>query len=131
MGYNPEEKKEFAERLKGKTKSFSIGVIKLCESYQRNPTTEIITRQLVKAATSVASNYRAVCRARSDAEFHSKLSVVVEEADESQFWLEVIRESGIKCDQNLLNHLQQEIGEILKINATSRKTVSDSRKKAK
>ena len=58
-------------------------------------TSYIIKKQLISSVTSVAANYRAVCRARSDAEFYSKLCIVVEESDESVFWLELIKESEI------------------------------------
>jgi len=61
----------------------------------RGPEARIISRQLLRSATSAAANYRAVCRARSTADFTSKLGVVLEEADETLFWLELLVDAGI------------------------------------
>ena len=83
-------KMEFAERMKQRTKQFAIDIIKMYKEMPVSDDARILGRQLIKAATSVASNYRAVCRARSDREFFAKLSIVVEEADESIFWMELI-----------------------------------------
>ena len=71
-----------AEELKYRTKQFAILIITFCRSFPKNEEAVIIKRQIIRSATSVAANYRAVCRARSDAEFFSKLSIVVEEADD-------------------------------------------------
>jgi four helix bundle protein len=67
--------------------------IRLCQSLPRSQTSTVITRQLLRSATSVGANYRAVCRARSTADFVSKLGIVLEEADETLFWLELLIES--------------------------------------
>ncbi len=113
-------KMEFAESMKQRTKQFAIDIIKMYKEMPVSDDARILGRQLVKAATSVASNYRAVCRARSDREFFAKLSIVVEEADESIFWMELIEESGIhEIDKGLLI----EANEILAIMARSRKTM--------
>ncbi|MGH9789756.1 MAG: four helix bundle protein [Candidatus Acidiferrales bacterium] len=77
-----------AEELKKRTKQFAIRVIKLFRSLPKTEEARIIGRQLLRSATSVAANYRAVCRARSKPEFIAKLGLVVEEADESALWLE-------------------------------------------
>ncbi len=116
---------DFAETFKKRTKKFAIDIIFL---YRRLPKTEeakIVGRQLLKAATSVASNYRAVCRARSDNEFYSKLSIVVEEADETVFWLEVLSESNI---YSVEPEIMRESNEILAIVSSSRKTMKTGRK---
>jgi four helix bundle protein len=118
-------KVEFAEGLKSRTKKFAIEIIFL---YRRLPKTEearIIGRQLLRSATSVASNYRAVCRARSDNEFFSKISIVVEEADETIFWLELLLESKIyETEKEII----QEANEILAVMSTSRKTMKLKKK---
>jgi four helix bundle protein len=75
----------------------------------------VVTYQLVKAATSVGANYRAACRARSQAEFFSKICIVVEEADESVYWLEVIEEANLSVNNPDLERLLIEGIEILKI----------------
>ena len=80
----------------------------------------IINNQLIRCSSSVASNYRAACRARSGKEFYAKLCIVVEEADESVFWLEMIQATGIRTKD--IPELIDEGTEILSIVAKSRKT---------
>ena len=112
-------KSEFAESMRNRTKQFAIEVIRMYRDLPKTEEARIVGRQLLKSATSVASNYRAVCRARSDNEFFAKLSIVVEEADESLFWMEIMQESEMyQIDQGLVN----EAIEILAIMAKSRKT---------
>jgi four helix bundle protein len=119
-------KVDFAEAFKARTKKFAIEIIKLFRRLPKTEESRIIGRQLLKSATSVAANYRAVCRARSDNEFFSKLSIVVEEADETLFWMEVLCESEIyKVESNLMNEAQ----EILAIVSSSRKTMKTGRQK--
>ena len=84
-----------SEQLKARTKQFAIQVIKLVRVLPRNEESRVIGRQLLRSATSVAANYRAVCRSRSKAEFISKIGIVVEEADESVFWLELLVDTGL------------------------------------
>jgi four helix bundle protein len=74
----------------------------------------IIGRQLFRSATSVAANYRAACRSRSDAEFYNKISIVLEESDETLFWLEFLVEGEI-VGKNRLDGLMKECEEIVKI----------------
>ena len=71
------------DELKRRTRRFALDVIRLVDSLPRSRTTEVIGRQLLRSATSVGANYRATCRARSSAEFVSKMGIVEEEADES------------------------------------------------
>ena len=108
------EKTSFNDIFRKRTKQFSIDVILLCQHLQKNTINFVLINQLVKSATSVAANYRAACRARSGNEFFAKICIVVEEADETQFWLEVIEESGI--DKSIeIKRLQKEIGEVVAI----------------
>jgi four helix bundle protein len=88
-------KSEFAENFRNSTKKFVVDNIKLFRTLPKTEEAKIIGRQLLKSSSSVGSNYRAVCRARSEAEFHSKISIVVEEADESVFWMEILVEAEI------------------------------------
>lgn len=88
----------------------------------------MIGRQLLRSATSVAANYRAVCRARSDKEFISKVSVVIEEADESEFWIELLIDSDIVPRERLAD-LLNETNEIVRIMVSSRQTISERMKK--
>ena len=89
------EKEQFIETLKNKTKKFGVDIILFCDSLKPGKANSVITYQLVKSATSVGANYRSACRGRSDKEFFSKICIVVEEADESIFWLEVIDDSKL------------------------------------
>jgi four helix bundle protein len=110
---------ELADRSKG----YAIRIITFARKIPNQPVTHLIARQLVKAATSSAANYRAACRARSRAEFFAKISIVVEEADETLFWLEVIEGSGIAGAEEI-GSLHAEGMELLKIFSASRKTAS-------
>jgi four helix bundle protein len=82
-----------AADLKARTKSFAIRIVQLYRSLPRSTDAQILGKQLLRSGTSVAANYRAACRSRSKAEFISKMSVVLEEADESAFWLELMAET--------------------------------------
>jgi four helix bundle protein len=84
-----------ADELKHRTKVFVLRVIRLVEALPRTRTADVIGRQLLRCATSVGANYRAACRARSQAEFAAKIGVVEEEADEVAYWLELIVESEL------------------------------------
>jgi four helix bundle protein len=86
---------ERAEELKKRTKRFAIDVLTFGRTLPHSDEARDIGRQLRRAATGMASNYRACCRGRSRAEFVAKLGIALEEADESAFWLEVIVEAGI------------------------------------
>jgi four helix bundle protein len=118
---------EFAEVFKKRTKKFVVDNIKFFRTLPKTEEAKIIGRQLLRSSSSVGANYRAACRARSKAEFHSKLSTVVEESDESVFWMEILIEAEI-VDQQAINHLLQEGNEILKVVSASRKTVSTTNK---
>ena len=81
--------------MKDRTKRFALLVIRLCRGVPLSQEGRIVVRQLLRSATSVAANYRAACRARSTADFISKLGIVLEEADESLFWLELLVDAGV------------------------------------
>lgn len=104
------------------TKSFALRVIRMVEALPKGRTSEVIGRQLVRSGTSVGANYRAACRAKSPADFISKMGTVEEETDESIFWMELIMESGL-MQERLLKDLMREAGEILAIIVSSIKTV--------
>jgi len=110
-----------AVQLKDRTKRFAVQVITMFRTLPRTDEARILGRQLLRAATSVAANYRAVCRARSRAEFVAKLGVVVEEADETVFWLEVLVESGV-IQNSRTEALTREANELLAIFAASHHT---------
>ncbi len=108
---------EFGEQFKKRTKEFALRIIKLFQALPKTDEARILGKQLVRAATSVAANYRAACRARSQAEFFAKICIVVEEADETLFWLELLEESAIFPAERLQG-LQQEANELVAITVT-------------
>ena len=110
-----------ADELKARTKRFALAVIGLFRELPRTDEARILGRQLLRSGTSVAANYRAVCRARSKAEFIAKLGVVVEEIDESVFWIELLAESGT-LQRARLKSIEIEANELLAIFAASRNT---------
>ncbi|MBZ5506328.1 MAG: four helix bundle protein [Acidobacteriia bacterium] len=85
---------ERTQELRDRTKNFALRVVKLFRALPRTGEAQVMGKQLLRSGTSVAANYRAACRSRSRAEFLSRLSVVLEEADESALWLELLIESG-------------------------------------
>ena len=87
-----------AEDLRQRTKRFALLIIKLCRRLTNGREARILGDQLLRAGTAVAANYRAACRGRSRAEFIAKLGVVIEEADETLFWCELLEEAGIVPD---------------------------------
>jgi four helix bundle protein len=121
------ERTDFAEAFRQRTKKFVVDNIKFFRTLPKTEEAKIIGRQLLRSSSSVGSNYRAACRARSQAEFHSKLSIVVEEADESAFWMEILTEAEV-VKPGELNYLMDEANQILKIVSASRKTVSENKK---
>jgi four helix bundle protein len=88
---------------------------------------KIIGKQLLRSSTSVAANFRASCRARSDAEHYSKLCIVIEECDETLFWLEMLEESGL-VQSNILTDIKQETLAILCVMSITRKKLKGNPK---
>lgn len=109
------------EELKDRTKKFALKIIKLVDDLPNTKAGNTIGYQIIRSGTSVASNYRAACRARSDADFISKITVVEEECDETLFWLELIDESGL-IEKEKLIFLIKEADELTAIFTASGKT---------
>jgi four helix bundle protein len=109
------------EEMKQRTKLFALGVIQLVESLPKERTAEVLGRQLLRSGTSVGLNYRSACRAKSIADFISKMGIVEEEADESLYWMELLIEAGIKVNMRM-EALMKEAGELLSITVASIKT---------
>ncbi len=116
------------QELKLRTKQFALRVIKLVQALPKIDVARVVGKQLLRSGTSVGANYRAVCRARSTAEFIAKLGIVIEEADESCFWLEIIIEAGI-LKQGLVNSLLKEANEITAIMVASSNSASKHKSK--
>ena len=106
------------EQLKMRTKEFAKQVIFLCRQLPDNREAGLIGGQLFRSGTSVGANYRAACRARSTADFISKLGISLEEADEALYWLEILLETNI-AQANLLSGIMAEANELVAIFVTS------------
>jgi len=109
------------ENLKKRSKQFALSVFDLIDDLPNSAKGRMVANQLGRSASSVGANYRAVCRARSDAEFISKMGTVIEEADESAYWLELIIEEKILSQKEVLPMLN-EANELLAIFCASRTT---------
>ena len=109
------------EELKSRTKVFALRVIRVFKALPRNEEARTLGKQMLRSGTSVAANYRAVCRSRSKAEFLARLGVVVEEIDETVLWLELLADSEI-VSRERLKELQREANKLLAIFVASRLT---------
>ena len=116
-----------ADELKSRTKEFALRIIKLVGALPKTIEGRAIASQLVRCGTSVAANYRATCRARSRSEFIAKIGVVLEEADETQLWLELII-AGKLLPVKRVQPLLDEANELVAIFVSSRKSASSNLK---
>jgi four helix bundle protein len=117
------------DELRCRTKEFALRTMKLVNALPRSRSANAVAGQLVRSGTSVASNYRAACRARSRAEFIAKIGVVEEEADESAFWLELVVEHKL-MQETLVRPLLKEADELTAIMAASRISASRNSKQS-
>ena len=117
------EKIAYREELKARLRRFALNLIELSKQTSFSSESKVLLNQLLRSGTSVYANYRAACRARSKAEFFSKLSIVVEEADETEMWLELVIASKVN-ESDLAQSLYNESLEILKIMSKARKSLS-------
>ena len=114
-----------SEELKRRTKEFGLRVFKLVGTLPG--TTEVLGRQLLRCATSVGANYRATCRARSQADFVSKIGIAEEEVDEAAYWLEFLVEADV-VNGSTVASLLKEANELTAILAASEKTAKRNQK---
>ncbi|RSC95755.1 four helix bundle protein [Tenacibaculum singaporense] len=113
-------KLEFIESIKNRTKQLAVKIILLYNQIQKTDATRIIGKQLIRSVTSTAANYRAACIARSQKEFFAKMSIVSEEADETLFWLELLKDTKLAPEEKL-KPLMAESLEVAKIVSKARK----------
>ena len=104
--------------LRDRTKRYSTAIVKFARTLPSDTVTAVLVRQLVKSGTGVGANYRSACRAKSKRDFISKLAFVEEEADESQFWLELLVESGI-APADSVKWLVNEAEQLVRISVAS------------
>jgi len=102
------------EELKRRTKQFALRIMNLVEEIPHSKAGHTIGNQMIRSGTSIAANYRTACRARSDADFISKITIVEEECDETLFWLELLEEGNLMKNENVKS-LQKEAGELTAI----------------
>jgi len=110
------------DELKNRTKEFGKRIINMVNALPNNKAANVISYQIIRSATSVGANYRATCRSRSTAEFISKINIVMEEADETLYWLELLVETNL-MKQKLLEELLTEANELTAIFASTLKTL--------
>ncbi len=110
------------KELQNRTKAFHIAVIKVCESLPKNAAGFELAKQLIRSAGSVGANYRAACRAKSDADFIYKIAIIIEEADESMYWLEACEEANL-LSTNKTELLIKEANELVSIFVATIKTM--------
>jgi len=111
------------QELQTRTKQFALRVLRLIDALPRTSAGRAISNQLVRSATAVGANYRSACRARSRAEFAAKLGIALEEADESLYWLELIRDGNLLAESKL-ELLLKEADELTAILAAGRKSAA-------
>jgi four helix bundle protein len=110
-----------SQQLRDRTKKFSIRIVRLFQALPKSTEAQVMGKQLLRCGTSVAANYRAVCRARSKAEFIARIGVVAEEADESVLWLELLEETRILTSTQL-QEISNEARELAAIFSAPQKT---------
>ena len=112
-----------SQELISRTKKYSIAVITLTDDLYDYKNRRTILNQLLRSSTSVGANYRAACRARSDREFYSKMCIVVEEADETIYWLELLLDTvSLKAKMTMIQQLLKEANELTAIFSKSKST---------
>ncbi|MBI5463987.1 MAG: four helix bundle protein [Ignavibacteriales bacterium] len=116
-----------AEELRARTKNLAVRIVEMVERLPRTIGSDVMGKQLIRSATSVAANYRAVGRARSRADFINKLGIVVEEADETLFWLEMLIDLK-KVKEADVKDIVGETKEIVAIFTAAHKTARTNRK---
>jgi four helix bundle protein len=114
------------EELRGRTKKFALRILRLFRALPRTAEAQVLGKQLLRSGTSVGANYRAAGRSRSKAEFIAKIGIVLEEADETVFWLELLRDGGI-MDAKLLESLISEANELAAIFAAAQRTARNQK----
>jgi len=119
-----------AKQLQDRTKKFAIRVVRAFARLPKDEATRIIARQFLRSGTSLAANYRACCRARSGADFISKINIVTEEADETLFWFELLVEAEL-IKTKLAEPLMTECAELLRIFAASLATAKAASRRSR
>ncbi len=115
-----------AMELRSRAKRFAVAIVKLADSIPTTPAGRVIANQVLRSATSAGANYSAACKARSHADFVAKIAIVVEEADETLYWLELLRDAGL-VPAPRLERLLNEANELVAIFSASQITARGRR----
>ena len=107
--------------LTTRTKQFALAILRLYQTLPPKEEARVLGKQLLRSGTSIGANYRAACRARSRAEFIAKLGIVLEESDETAFWLELLSDAGI-VNHERVSALVREAEELTSIFVSSLRT---------
>jgi len=105
---------DFSEKVKTRTKLFAVQIVRFYKTLPKTDEARVLGRQVLRSGTSVAANYRGVCRSKSQADFISKMGTVVEEADETLLWFELFEDAGV-CLPTTVNNLKTAADELLRI----------------
>jgi len=116
------------ELLRTRTKNFAVRIVRLFQALPRNDEARVLGKQLLRCGTAVAANYRAAGRARSRAEFIAKMGIVLEEIDESVFWLEMLVDTNIVPAERM-REIIHESNELVKIFSAARRTLRNGRQR--
>lgn len=114
------DKETFNTKFRQRSKRLALDIIRIVSPLKYSDATSVLRKQIIRSCTSVAANFRAVCRGRSERERYAKLCIVVEEADETLFWLEMLIESDILTKEQT-TEVEKEATEILKVMSSFRK----------
>lgn len=114
------DQESFNEKFRQRTKRLALEIIKLVSPLKYSDALGVLRKQIISSSTSVAANFRAVCRGRSERERFSKICIVVEEADETLFWLEMLKEADFISPEQTFD-IEQEATEILKVMSSYKK----------
>jgi len=113
------------DNIKDRTKGFAIRVLKMVSAIPKDYSSQILSHQIIRSATSVGANYRAACRSKSRRDFVNKMKIVEEELDETSYWLELIEESNI-FPKDRISPLIKENNELLSIIVKSIQTAKEN-----
>jgi four helix bundle protein len=118
--------KTFNQRMRARTRIFAVSIYKMFDAIKLNDLNRLVIKQLMRSATSVAANYSSATRGRSEAEFYSKICIVVEECDETVFWLDFLTDTKV-LKQDQADGLRIEAEELLRIFSKIKKKLKDKR----
>ena len=116
----------FNQRMRARTKIFAVSIYKILDTIKLSDLNRLVIKQLIRSATSVAANYSSATRGRSEAEFYSKICIVVEECDETVFWLDFLTDTNV-LKQDQADGLKIEAEELLRIFSKIKKKLKDKR----